>query len=163
MRRTVTLGPDRKVVVQVCLDGHPPRRFWCPPPHTARSQRVVKIDRGENFHGSLVEEYYLIGDDSHSPNLFVLWLGTTGSQDDDDQARLNPVAWASYHAFCGEAGADRETALAVLLSAWVRAAAAAFDGYYQQDDVVTGQNDAQTEWLTQVFLDALNRRPFRRN
>src|SRR5262245_53193044 len=95
-RRIVTVAPGRKVSVTVCLDGIPPRRFWCPPPHTARTQAVARIDRGENYHGPLFEEFYVVRDDPDDPELLVLWIAGTGSQDQDDQARLYPVAWARY-------------------------------------------------------------------
>jgi len=164
-RRTVTVAPGRKVSVSVCLDGIPPRRFWCPPPHTALTQAVASIHRGENFHGTLRDEFYLVQDDPGDPERLVLWIADTGSQSDDDQARLYPAAWARRRDFEEAERADRAdifpVAAAVLLYAYIREAVVELDGHYREDHTVDGSDDLKPDFLDQLFTDALTGKPFR--
>src|SRR5437867_4146118 len=50
----------------------------CPAPHTAKCESLAVIDRGENYHGTLVEELYLTPWDEG----WALWSADNGSQDD---------------------------------------------------------------------------------
>jgi hypothetical protein len=123
---------------------------------------VVSIDRGENYHGSLLEEFYLVQDDPHDPELLVLWCADTGSQHDDDQARLYPVAWARYGDFREEDREDlSQAAAAGLLYAYIRAAAEAWDGFYHEESTVVGPDKCKTDLFAEVFMDALSGKPFR--
>jgi hypothetical protein len=123
----------------------------------------VSIDRGENYHGSLLEEFYLVIDNPADPVLVALWMADTGSQDDDDQARLWPVAWACYSDLWDEeAGGLSETAAAVLLYAYIGAAAEAWgEGYYTDDNEVFCPDDQKTDLFAQIFTDALSGNPLR--
>ena len=49
--------------------------FPCWPPHTAWDKMVASLNRGENFHGNLIDEFYVTAnmpDDAGSH--LVLWL-----------------------------------------------------------------------------------------
>lgn len=70
-----------------------PTPYTAAPPHAGYAPILAHIDRGSNFHGSLCETLYACTDDDHDPRLIVLWLGDTGSQQDDDIGRLTPIAW----------------------------------------------------------------------
>lgn len=119
----VTLGSNkgRKVAVNVSSsdDG---LGVYGLPPHTARSQPVACIDRGDNVHGSLEESFYLVSNSSDEPSHFILWLADDGSQEEDDQARLTPVAWADCEDFWDEEEGEfkEDEAAVVLLYAWIK-------------------------------------------
>lgn len=67
--------------------------FFAAPPHAGFAPVLSHIKRGENFHGSLHEYFYACTDNDSDPSRIVLWLGDTGSQQDDNIGRLTPVAW----------------------------------------------------------------------
>jgi hypothetical protein len=147
---TVDLPSGRQVAVSVLI----PDGRWgllpCLPPHTARTQPVARIYRGENRLGSLTEDYYLIQDDPVDPGRWVLWLGDTGSQVDDDQARLYPVTCAPCRAFVS----DGEAA-AALLYAWLRTCAVDWEGLYSESTETAGGRLLDDELVRGILSAAL--------
>jgi hypothetical protein len=116
--------------------------FPCWPPHTAWDKMVASLNRGENFHGNLTDEFYVTAnmpDDAGSH--LVLWMGDDGSQNNDDRPHLIAVAYAALDHFQHfweyddwEYGDNDRLASAVLLCAWIRAAREAWgDDYYETD------------------------------
>jgi hypothetical protein len=84
----------RRTVYVLDEVGEPPdTRFAGFPPHTFRMVPAAKACRGENFHGSLDEDLYVVLDDPSDPSRYVMWVGCNGSQVDDDVPRLVMVGW----------------------------------------------------------------------
>jgi hypothetical protein len=126
----------------------------CLAPDTARTRPIARIDRGDNFHGSLAEDYYLVLDDAFDPQNFVLWLGDSGSQDDDDQSRLYPVAYCLH-----ECVSSRKEAAVVLLYAWLRACVGAWEGHYEEDHESEGGDLLDDETVSEILSSAVIGRP----
>jgi len=93
------------------------------PPHTRMSKCLATIDWGENYHGDLTEDYYLIRNDPTDPAYWTLWVGTSGSQVDDDSPRLWAAAWCDFIGpdWCEDEKRETRKIGEVLLYAWIRA------------------------------------------
>lgn len=70
-----------------------PLPFLAAPPHAGYAPVLAHLNRGMNYHGSLHETLYACTDNDAFASRIVLWLGDTGSQQEDDIGRLIPVAW----------------------------------------------------------------------
>ena len=107
----VVLNGNQTSLVYTLIDVEPPWTppFPCQPPHTARDQMVAWLDRGENMHGSLAEDFYVVLDQPQDPSNFILWLGDNGSQNDDDRPRLAAVAYTPRSDYLSEFEDDRAT------------------------------------------------------
>lgn len=134
---SVWISPEGEVHVYSPMGLGPGRTvpFAASPPHTLRERMVACLDRGENVHGDLFEEFYVLTDDGYEPARYVLWSGASGSQCDDNRARLEPVAYLEI----GELPefVEREdqeyTASLVLLCARIRIVSEAEWGDYEVD------------------------------
>jgi hypothetical protein len=163
----VDLPSGRRVRVSVLLPeagGAFPRewkRIAHAAPHTARSRPIAVIDRGYNFHGSLAEEYYLVQDAAVDPQNLVLWQGDTGSQDDDDQARIYPVAYCHFESLCDEERGDlsEKVAAAALLYAYLRTCAEVWEGHYSEDDQASGSELLDDDTVSGILANALSGEP----
>ena len=91
---SVTKG-SRTFSVNVRDDYHEDLPFVATPPHTRLSEPIAEIDIGENFHGSLKEDLYILWGNVHALEYYgiVLWVGETGSQDDFDVPYIRLAAW----------------------------------------------------------------------
>ena len=61
-------------------------------PDTRTQKPVCTVCRGENYHGPLVEEYYITYADE-DPEYVFLWECFDASQRQDDISRLDLLAW----------------------------------------------------------------------
>ena len=59
-------------------------------PETRRLKVFVAHDRGENYHGSLRDDFFVCGNNGYGNNWTVLWVTLNASQEDDDVQRLHP-------------------------------------------------------------------------
>lgn len=86
---------SRKFSVNVRYDYSGNFTFPATPPHTRLIEPIATIYRGENFHGSLEEDLYILwgNEDAFESYGIVLWVGDTGSQDDFDVPYLRLCAW----------------------------------------------------------------------
>ncbi len=131
----VLIDEHHTVLVYTLIDADPEWTppFPCWPPHTARDRMVASLNRGENFHGNLIEEFYVTANNSYDASHLVLWMGDDGSQNNDDRPHLIPVAYVDLDDFSVYDDLD-QFASAVLLCAWIRAAQEAWgDDWYETD------------------------------
>ena len=103
---TVKLTSGITRLVSVASDEADNPSFFYLPPHTALSTRITRIDRGENYYGSLAEDFYLATDQDSDRDKIILWIGDNGSQREGDQPRLWAAAWAEYGDFQDEENGD---------------------------------------------------------
>ena len=68
---------------------------------------AATVVRGENFHGPLDEDLYVVLDEPTDPSRYVIWVGYHGSQADDDVPRLAMVGWCELPNYDDE-GPDYE-------------------------------------------------------
>jgi hypothetical protein len=111
----------------------------------------------------LAEEYYLVRDAGFDPQNMVLWQGDTGSQSDDDQARIYPVAYCPIESLWTEEGGDliEKMAAAVLLYAYLRSCAEAWEGHYREDNQTSGGELLDDDTVSGILADALAGEPLR--
>lgn len=116
-----------KVFVDKVFRGTP---FFCEPPHAGFAPVLAYLDRGKNFHGSLREYLYACTDIHYDATKIVLWLGDSGSQNDDNVGRLTPVAWVDLENQDDQADEDAwqfpdhppllAAILSAMLSTWIQ-------------------------------------------
>jgi len=92
------------------------------PPNTRHVSPAITVDRGYNFHGELVDEYYCLSANSwDDPLPYVMWLGYSGCQENDDVSRCIPVAFIDE--FDGQEEPERADAVRVftesMFYAWI--------------------------------------------
>ena len=133
--------------------------FPCLPPHTPRSKQHLSLDLGSIFHESLEEDFHPATDNSPDPGYVNLWLGSNGSQNDDDQARLCPVAWCECSRFQddGEGGVASREAAAVLLYSWFRSSMESGDRYADRVQVARYEGPGQKGYLGILVVAAENK------
>lgn len=64
------------------------------PPNTRFAPCLCRIDRGENYHGSLSYWLWAVPDEPECPSRLVMWIGENGNQAADDVPRITPEAFA---------------------------------------------------------------------
>ncbi|HUT49458.1 MAG TPA: hypothetical protein VM325_08970 [Alphaproteobacteria bacterium] len=149
----------------------------CVPPHTAYSPKIVTLDRGENFHGALTEDFYACsgygsdgeegwGTSRSESGYWTLWMGENGSQYDDDQARLFPVAFCLTEEVTRNHEIDeRPIAPLVLLYGWIRLVKEQrlygdADWYNEETEVEPGGTQyVEATAVLQAVADALKGNP----
>ena len=133
------LSSGDQVGVTVLMDDSEWPQFLAVPPHTERVDPIAWIDLGNNFHGSLAEVFYITRNESSDSIYLVLWRGTTGSQADDDVARLLPIAWVEMDEFLDEEyRLHMSEAARVMLYATISARHKAYGSFDSEDEVEGG-------------------------
>lgn len=64
------------------------------PPNTRLASCLCRIDRGENYHGSLSYWLWAVPDEPECPSRIVMWVGENGDQASDDVPRITPEGFA---------------------------------------------------------------------
>lgn len=138
--------------------------YSCAPPHTALDQPVAVFDRGGNFHGGMSDWLYVIQDDPVEVSDWILWLGVTGSQADDDRARLFPVAytdsiWMTIDGdddteWIGDPEEELRRTAEILIYAWVAHAQKNWDQYVEAEAL--GDCRFPSEWAQTLLERSLN-------
>jgi hypothetical protein len=85
-------GFERPVPVFVTLDNErAPGGRIIPAPDTRHAEVFVSLDHGENYHGSLRDEFFVCRDNGYGPNWSTLWVTLNASQEEDSVQRLQPA------------------------------------------------------------------------
>lgn len=140
---TFTASNGTVYSVRVCLPYGNEEAPAFEPPHTITIPRLAYIDMGENFHGDMREDFYLVTNASDEPTYLVLWLGSTGSQDDDSVGRLYPVAWHEFE--YDENGLLEKVLAEALFFAHVRSMNRFIDTYSLENTMVVERAGLQFE------------------
>lgn len=61
-------------------------------PNTRRLKPTFSVDRGENVHGDLTHDFYIVPNSDSDSTHWIVWAGDTGAQRDDNIPRLEPIA-----------------------------------------------------------------------
>jgi hypothetical protein len=86
------IGFERPVPVFVMLDYEKtPGGKIIPAPDTRHAEVFVSLDHGENYHGSLQDEFFVCRDNGCGPNWSTLWVTLNASQEEDSVQRLQPA------------------------------------------------------------------------
>ena len=147
---------------------NPYPEFPCIPPHTGYAQQIASIDRGNNMHGSLNQNFYFCTNVSDQPDYFVIWQGDDGSQIDDGQARIYPGAFTLISPFRDDDGVARcSLAAAALLYRCLRELDFIGIGYDPDDGCAGGnmhdycETKLSNEQVAEILQSALDGRPFK--
>jgi hypothetical protein len=144
--------------------------FPCVPPDTGNSEQIAGIDRGENMHGTLFQDFYFCTNESDDPSHYVLWLGEGGDQFDDGQARIYPGAFTDISPFYDDNGeANTSLAAAVLLYRCLREVVFSWGADHYDEDTICkggklydyGQTKLSNEQVLVIFHCALQDEPFK--
>jgi hypothetical protein len=162
VRVMVRLKSGREAAVDVFPPEEADLKLIGLPPHTAKVLPVASADRGCNYHGSLDEEFYLLKDNPADPSRWVLWVGDTGSQVDDNQARLYPMACSDFDNFVDPWSFQGWVEVAaVLLYAYFRYYAERWEGYYSEQNILSSSHILDDERASEILADALSGKPLR--
>ncbi len=134
--------------------------FVCIPPD---GEDVARIDSGENMHGDLNHSFYLGANDfPDNAQYYVLWIGLSGSQFDDHQARMLPTAYAEISYFYDEEyDYQKSLAAAALLYVWINSNSSGNGMYsYDSDDAYTAGYLISDRQMDRIKNDALSDSPF---
>lgn len=151
-RRRVTLRSGR--VVNVAVSGPlwaVKARFPLEAPSTRRLEPVASIDRGDNYHGDLSEQFYLAPNTPVDPSAWVLWIAACDSQYADDVERVIPIAWCRNSGGPGEDWISEEDAVFALMSAWIGEVVEGYEGWYSAECPIEGSHLLGAETLLELL------------
>ena len=123
-------------------------------PDTESQVSPFTIDRGENLHGSLSEDLFVIQDDLNRFSCYFLWMRDNGSQH-DDKSRLRLLGFVRSSDLPSHDDLDEEVlAIACLLYGYVRFAMAEWGNSYFEEAEFTSHLDEPLLSLEHAWRNA---------
>jgi hypothetical protein len=85
------VGLKQPVTVSILHDSaKAPDGNILPAPDTRYVKVFASLDQGQNYHGSLKNEFFVCHDNGYAPNWTILWVTLNAAQEEDRIQRIEP-------------------------------------------------------------------------